>query len=79
MNVKTKYKIGDEVYVIQKDGNEVLIATDSIKEIVITKDGLCHKVNYYLEHIGDDYEEDELMPIEDKNTLIYRIDKSLGI
>lgn len=79
MNVKTKYKIGEEVYVIQKNGTEVLISTDSIEEISITKRALGYQVKYFLESNGEDYDEDELLSIEDKNILIYRIDKSLGI
>lgn len=79
MNIQTKYKIGDEVYVILKDDNSVLINMDSIEEIAITKKELGYDVSYYLEHTGDEFSDEELISIRDDNTLIYRINKLLGL
>ena len=71
MNIKTKFKIGQEVYVIFKEDNEpyVKIFDDIITEITISKDGIV----YYLTKIIEEFKEDELVSKKDVNALIPKI------
>ena len=71
MNIKTKFKIGQEVYVIFKEDNEpyVKIFDDVITEITISKDGIV----YYLTKILEEFKEDELVSKKDVNALIPKI------
>ena len=71
MNIKTKFKVGQEVYVIFKEDNEpfVKIFDDVITEITISKDGIV----YYLTKIVEEFKEDELVSKKDVNALIPKI------
>lgn len=72
MVISTKYAIGEEVYVIYKENNEVHVFKDKISEIVISKE----KQIYYLEkHNCDEWQENELVKTYSTTNLINRIEE----
>ena len=75
MNIETKFKIGEEVYLIIKneDNNNLEISKDKIKEVVVTKT----MYYYWMENFGDEVYEDEIAPINRKDLLVLRITEML--
>lgn len=72
MVISTKFDIGEEVYAIYKESNEVHVFKDKISEIVISKE----KQLYYLEkHDCEEYKEDELIKTSLTTNLINRIEE----
>lgn len=70
MVYSSKFKIGEEVYLIFKENNEVIVRKDKIKEICITED----EVSYILEDYGGGRtKEDELVGINYTFTLTDKI------
>lgn len=73
---KTKFGIGDKVYVIFKEPNElwVNVFIDEIDEIAIKKD----KVIYYPSKMIEEFTEDSLLPVGcDANELVNKINELL--
>lgn len=72
MNIKTKFEIGQIVYVVFREDNEVWVKVfdDAIQEIVIGEDG----VTYYLTKICEEFKEEDLIPINNSEALTDRID-----
>ena len=72
MVISTKFNIGEEVYAIYKENNEVHVFKDKISEIVISKE----KQLYYLEkHNCDEWQENELVKTYSTTNLINRIEE----
>lgn len=61
MIISTKYKIGDEVYIVYKVNDYVIVRKDKIKEILVKEDD---DISYYLEDFGDEAKEEELIDSE---------------
>ncbi len=69
MKIDTKYKIGDEVYLITYAVPHIEIFKDTIKEIVISKDNIY----YYLDEFFDKATEDALVLVTDEQGLLEKI------
>ena len=75
MNLKLKYEFNDEVYAVYKNNyrNEVVVTKGIISEFSMSKeDGLF----YYLDN-GDDFKEENLIPLTRHDLLAARIDELL--
>ena len=72
MVISTKFNIGEEVYAIYKENNEIHLFKDKVKEILVSKE----KQIYYLEkHNCDEWQEDELIKTYSATNLINRIEE----
>lgn len=73
MNIKTKFKIGEEVYIIFKEKNDQILQLfkDKVTEIVINEDDIL----YYGDVLCEEFKEDDLVSINDKELLIKKIDE----
>lgn len=73
MMIKTKYGIGDKVYVVFKetDKNEIEVCVGTVQEILIKKD----TIGYYVDTLYEEFKEEELVPINDKEGLAKKIDE----
>lgn len=73
MNITTKFKIGEEVYIIFKEeNNEILqLFKDKVTEIVINEDDIL----YYGNVLCEEFKEEQLISINDKELLIKKIDE----
>lgn len=73
MTINTKYYIGDKVYVVFKETtrSEIEVCVGTIKEILIKE----NTIKYYVDTLYEEFEEEELVPINDKEGLAKRIDE----
>lgn len=76
MNIKTKYKVNDEVYVIFKEESEncVRIYKGKIEEIVIRDEEHI----YYIDSICEEFKESELFLTLDLKGLNKRMEELLN-
>ena len=74
MKIETKFKIDDEVYIIFKEDGIVKLFRDVIKEIVITKGHII----YYGKIMCEEFEEDEIVSINNNEELIKKIIELTG-
>lgn len=72
MNIKTKFEIGQIVYAVFREENEIWVKVfdDVVTEIVISEDG----ITYYLEKMCEEFKEEDLVPIHNSEALTDRID-----
>lgn len=77
MKIEIKYGIDEEVYIVFKEQDTVQVIKGKIVEFSYsTKYGLC----YYIDVPRyDGFKEDEIIAVDDKEGLIKKIDKLLGI
>ena len=75
MNINTKFKLGQEVYIIFKEDNEpyVKIMEDIVKEIVISDTGVA----YYCDKLCEEFFDYEMVNKKDINGLIPKIKELL--
>lgn len=73
MNIKTKFKIGEGVYIIFKEKNNQILRLfkDEVTEIVINEDDIL----YYGDVLCEEFKEEQLISINDKELLIKKIDE----
>ena len=73
MDIKTKFKIGEEVYIIFKEEHDGLVRLfkDKVTEIVISNEPPL----YYGEIMCEEFREEELVSIHNNEELIKRIEK----
>ena len=73
MNITTKFKIGEEVYIIFKEKNNQILRLfkDEVTEIVINEDDIL----YYGDVLCEEFKEEQLISINDKELLIKKIDE----
>lgn len=73
MNIKTKFKIGEEVYIIFKEENNQILQLfkDKVTEIVINEEDIL----YYGDVLCEEFKEEQLISINDKEILIKKIDE----
>jgi len=72
MTIKTKYKIGQRVWVVSENEihKEVEVFSDTIEQIVIYSDG---SIYYMLKELCEDVKEEHLIPYEDTELLLQKI------
>ena len=75
MNINTKFKLGQEVYIIFKEDNEpyLKIMDDVIKEIIISDKGTA----YYCDKLCEEFFDYEMVSKKDINGLIPKIKELL--
>lgn len=75
MNIKTKFKLNQKVYLIFKEDNEpyVKILDDVIQQIVVDEDGIV----YFCKKLCEEFKENELVDAKDINKLIPKIKQLL--
>ena len=73
MEIKTKYNIGDRVWVVYEDRGEVSVYDTVIDSISCEKDG----ISYFTKELND-YSEEILIPYEEKDKLLERIEKVMN-
>lgn len=73
MTIKTKYGIGDKVYVVFKETNksETEVCVGIVQEILIRE----NTIEYYVDTLYEEFKEEELIPINDKEGLAKKIDE----
>lgn len=73
MTINTKYGIGDKVYVVFKetDKSEIEVCVGTVQEILIKE----RTIEYYIDTVYEAFEEEKLIPINDKEGLAQRIDE----
>ena len=69
MDVKTKFKIGDEVDVVMEYDRGALVSKDTILEITINEDG----ISYYLENHEEYVYESQVFALDDKDGVLNEI------
>lgn len=69
MDVKTKFKIGDEVYVVMEYDRGVLVSKDTILEITINEDG----ISYYLENHEEYVYESQVFALDDNDGVLNEV------
>lgn len=73
MTIDTKFGIGDDVYAVYKEDDEVKVFKDEITEILITET----QTIYYSSIVGWELKEDDLISTADRDKVIDRIDELL--
>lgn len=73
MEIKTKYNIGQHVWIVYEDYGEICLYDTEIYSIDIDKDG----VTYYIKE-GHDYPEEQVIPYEDTNKLVAMIKDTMN-
>ena len=69
MEIKTKYEIGQKIFVVGKNDTEVYVYADIIKEIAVGKNGL-----FYITDSYNELKEDDIILYDcDSNELCKRI------
>lgn len=76
MKLELKYKLGEEVYVVFKeDDGMVRVFKDRIVEFAMSEK---YGLHYFVENtVAEDFNEEELIPINREDLLIERINKLL--
>ena len=74
MKIELKYGIDDEVYAVFKENGTVQVIKGKINEFSYS---VKHGLNYYINDVFDDFKEDEIIAINDKEGLIKKIDELL--
>lgn len=69
MNIKTKYNIGDRVWIVYEHQGEVSLYDTIIKEACFNDEGL-----YYMTEEYNDYKEERIIPYNEKEKLLERIE-----
>lgn len=69
MNIRTKYDLGQAVWVIYEHNGEICVYDDIITEICIDKDG----IGYWLKTAGDEVGEEYLILYEEQEELADKI------
>ena len=73
MEIKTKYEIGQHIWIIYLHNKEVCVFDDIITEISMSEDGL----EYWCKLAGDSLKENEIVKYEDEIGLANRIKELL--
>lgn len=69
MEIKTKYEIGQRVWIAYENKGEACVYDDYIEEICVNDDG----INYMLKEACIDGKEEEIILYEDTDKLVERI------
>ena len=73
MNITTKFKIGEEVYIIFKKENDQILQLfkDKVIEIVINENDIL----YYGNVLCEEFKENQLISFNNKELLVEKIDE----
>ena len=73
MEIKTKYDIGDKVYVVFEEinKNKIEVCVGTVQDILIKE----NTIGYYVDTLFEKITEEELIPINDKEGLAKKIDE----
>ena len=71
MNIKTKFELGEKVFIIYKEDGMIKMYTDEVDQIVVSNDG----IGYYGTVICEEFKENELVAYNDKEALLYKIEE----
>ena len=69
MEIKTKYEVGQHIWIVYEDRGEVSVYDTYIDSIGYDKDGLC----YYTKE-ANDYLEEQIILYEEKDKLLQQIE-----
>lgn len=69
MVIESKYDVGQMIWDIYKEGNEIKIRKDEIVEIIYNEE----KGILYMLGICDDIEEKDVIPVDDSVALLRRV------
>ena len=69
MEIKTKYEIGQKIWIVYKNKGEVCMYCEAILDIVIDANGLV----YSTEHSFDEVKEEDIILEDDKDKLFEKI------
>lgn len=69
MEIKTKYKIGDRVWIVYKNKGEVCVYDDYIEDICVNREGIY----YILKEACIEGAEEDMILYEDTNKLVEKI------
>lgn len=76
MKLELKYNFNDEVYVVWKEKDIINICKGNVVEFSMSEE---YGLNYYLDGaIGEEFKEEELVPVTRQDLLLERINKLLG-
>ena len=70
MNIKTKYEIGQRVWVVYENRGEVCVFDDVITEVCVNKE----KMYYLLEASCNELKEEDIILYDEKNKLLNKIE-----
>lgn len=72
MDIKTKYQIGQRVWVVAENEKrkEIELFSDTIVEICITRN---REIVYILDNLCDEVKENNIIPYEDTESLLQEI------
>lgn len=73
MTIKTKYEIGQKVWIVYKNKGEVCIFDEYIEEICINNDGLY----YMLKEACIDIAEEDIVLYEETDKLVEKIKQTM--
>lgn len=71
MEIKTKYEIGQKIWIVYKNKGEVCMYCEPISDIVIDRNGLV----YSTENSYDEVKEEDIILEDDKDRLFKEIKK----
>ena len=71
MDIKTKYEIGQHIWVVYEHQKEVHVYDDCISSIVIDDDGMI----YGTKETYEEYKEEEIILYEETEKLVEKIKK----
>lgn len=74
MQIKSKYEIGQRIWVVYKKQGEVSVYDDYIDEICVNNE---KQIYYILKNVCTDREENEIILYEDTETLVKKIKEIL--
>ena len=69
MDIKTKYNLGQKIWIVYKNKGEVCMYCEAILDIVIDENGLV----YSTEHSFGEVKEEEVILEDDKDKLFEKI------
>ena len=69
MEIKTKYEIGQRVWIVYANKGEACVYDDYIEEIFVNDEG----INYMLREACIDGKEENIIPYEDTDKLVEKI------
>lgn len=69
MEIKTKYEIGQRVWIVYENKGEACVYDDYIEEICVNSDG----INYMLKEACIDRAEEDIVLYEDTDKLVEKI------
>ena len=75
MDIKTKYEIGQRIWVVDEHKQEVHVYDDTIREIVLDEDG----ITYELINCWESIKEQDVILYEDTIGLVNKIKELLNV